>query len=48
VQQRRVVPNDDIADPVFEPVPILLLRRVVPQLIEQVDGFVLTKLTGLP
>src|SRR5256885_8280692 len=30
-----------IADPVFEPVPILLLRRVVPQLIEQVDGFVL-------
>src|SRR5262245_65548324 len=41
MQQRGVVPDDDVAYAVLQTVVVLLLRRVSLQLVEQVDRLVL-------
>src|SRR5262245_50788638 len=41
MQQRRVVPYDDVADTVLEAEPVLWLRRVRREFIEQITGFVI-------
>src|SRR4051812_13478831 len=41
MKERGVVPDDDVADAVFQPQLVLLARRMALQLIQEIDGLVL-------